>query len=450
MPPAVAIQGATVPLDARLTAPAGAAFLLLADLAPGPVDVLQQRFYVGLSPALTPLAGGLVPTTGTFVMPTVALPAIAGLAGTRVHGQAVVLDGNANNGLFVAGNAASTTYFASTGAVVASFDDPVANGFTGNFAADLDGQVRNLPVTTRTVTPQIAGSVPFQLPIASPLQPGGCREQVVYTAAQVGATGARERLTAVRWTPLGAVSAQVIPQFEMRVGHTDVTPDYSIDPWSALPMFPDSGLSATFADNERVTDLPVRVHGGSYVIDPAAVLPNGTIDYPMSRTFDYDGLSSLLLDFRVGPGGFQPLNGMLVHLASQASAFPGARNVALGSGGVPLDPGTVLVGSPDNAMPVFELEFATVDGLVVSPWLDAQVAQPDYGDAIPAAHLPFGTAISFEFRGATGALGQNATPWSSTPNVADGHRFLQFRATMRADHATGERPTLDTLVVPFQ
>jgi hypothetical protein len=76
---------------------------------------------------------------------------------------------------------------------------------------------------------------------------------------------------------------------------------------------------------------------------------------------------------------------------------------------------------------------------------------PDYGTPVLAVSLPPGTSVQVEYRGsAFGSGGAPTTAWSTSPDIADGRRFLQFRITFSANPVTNERPLVDTLVVPFQ
>jgi hypothetical protein len=134
---------------------------------------------------------------------------------------------------------------------------------------------------------------------------------------------------------------------------------------------------------------------------------------------------------------------------SQTSGLPGARAVAFGTAMQPLQPALTTTGLPDNAMPEFQLEFTRVATRALSPWLAAGVTPPNYGAPLLAASLPPGTAIDVVYRGSTAAAGTNPTAWSTTPDVADGLPFLQFQITFVANLLTGERPLVDSLVVPI-
>jgi hypothetical protein len=451
MDPAVAIVGGPVSPTYDVAAPGGSVYGLFVDLAGGPFDLFGERFYLGLTPAVVPLRTGVMAAAGT-VAGSYTVPLVPGLAGVVLFGQVVVLDAAAQNGQFRVSGGASTTFHTGA-AVVAAFDNPVADGFTGSYASDLAGHVRGGPITTRTHRTIDPVGLYFAQPIVSPLSPHGVRQQLVYRPQNVGASGQPELLTAVRWHahPSIAVTPDTHASFELRIGHSAVTPDYAIDPWSALPAAPLSGLSLTFAANSPNAAAPQLAFAGSYVVDPAHQLPGGYMPYPIAAPFRYDGVSSLLLEFRLGPGTATMANGGVVYLMVQSSPFPFSRVQAVGtSGNVVLPASTPQATSGDNAMHDLELEFRRVETDCVSPWLDSQSPAPDWQAPILAASQPAGTSTTVEFRGSTSAAGTNPTAWSASQDVADGKRFLQFRLVFRANLVTGERPVVDTLVVPHQ
>ena len=451
MDPAVSIQlgGASATHD--LTALPGSAFVVALDLDGGPTEVLGERLLLGLTPSLVTIQSGLIPPGGT-ASGGFSVPLLPFLAGVVVYGQGIVLDPAAPNGVFRASNGASTALFGGSGAVGVSFDGPLA-GFTGSFAADVAGHVRGGPVTTRThqtIDPQ---GVFFLQPIQSPLVPFGCRQQMVFRTQDVGATGEPELLTGIRWRPHPAipVSVDVHTAFELRAGHTPVVPDYSIDPFSALPSAPLSGLSTTFAANTIAVAPPQVLYQGAYIVDPADLLPSGYLPYPLFAPFRYDGLSSLLLEFRVGPNTANGTNGGVVRLMIQSNPEPFARVLARGSAGAFLVPAqTAVADVGDNAMHDLELEFTRVETFCESPWLDSGAPAPDYGAPVIARSLPPGTSVQASFRGAATAAGTNPTAWSPSPDVADGLRHLQFRLVFHSSAVTGERPLVDSVVVPLQ
>lgn len=449
MPGGAAISSSGATLSFQASGQSGSIYAIFADIASGPFDLLGERLYLGLTGNLVAVKTSVMPASGTDSY-TTSLQPFAGLAGIVVHGQVVALDAGSSNGLFSVSNAASTALYTGTSSLVATFDDPVGEGYSGSFASDIDGQIRGGEVTTRTVDTIDPQGVEFPLAVSSPLNVNGCRQQVVYRASTLAATGEPELITGIRWRvhPTLAVASDVFPQFTMRLGHTDVVPDYTVDPLSALPTFPDSGLSAVFADNELLGDAPQVVYSGSYAIGPNTILPGRYFAYPMAQTYAYDGQSSLLIDFRVPQSSANGLNGMAVRLMVQSSALPGSRVVAGGLLGQVVDPDQVVSGIADNAMPEFQIDFARTQTYAQSPWIDSGVASPDYLAPVIGKSLPTGTSIAVEYRGADDVSGSNATAWSSSVDVADSKQFLQHRITFVANHLTGERPLVDTLVVP--
>jgi hypothetical protein len=424
MAPGIPVQSIGAVVGTQLTAAAGAPYAVYVDLDSGPTDLLGERFYLGLSPAFATFDGGIMPPVGVANQ-TAILPVFPGLAGLGVRSQAVVLDLTAPNGIFRVSNAASSLFYIGSAVIAETFDAASVVGYAGSFVSDVPGQIRGGAVTRRLVETIDPQGVPFPIPVASPLAPFGC-------------------------TLTLPLQNDFFPQFELRVGHTDVHPDYTIDPWSALPSAPDSGLSESLLDNELPNAAPVTVYSGSYSISPSSLLPGNFVPYPMFSSFAYDGVSSLLLDFRVQPGLSQGINGMALRLMVQSSPLPGARVVATGTVTQPVLPNQVTLGVPDNAMPEFQIEFTRVQTQALSPWRSAFVVQPDYGSALVATTLPAGTSIDIEYRGSSNGTAATATAWSTTPDVADGLQFLQFRITFHSNPITGERPLIDSLVVPLQ
>ncbi len=452
MDPAIATIGGPANATFDVAASPNSPFAVFLDLSGGPVDLFGQRFYLGLSANLAPMHTGLMPAAGAYAG-SFAVPFLPGIAGVVLYGQAVVLDGTASNALFHVSGGASTTLHAGPNAIVEAFDNPVANGFTGTFASDIAGHVRGGPITTRVHRTIDPAGIFFSFPIATPLVAFGLRQQLVYRPQDVGAVGVPELLTAVRWHvhPAWPVTPDVHSQFELRIGHSTIAPNYAVDPWSALPVAPLSGLGLSFAANSAGKPLPQVAFSGAYVIDPAALLPGDYMPYPIANPFPYDGVSSLLLEFRVSPSTASASNGGVVHLMVQSDAHPFGRVIAAGTATNFLVPGaTANATTGDNAMHDLELVFARVETNCVSPWLDSARLAPDYQAPIVAQSLPPGTSVVAEFRGSASANGAGATGWSTSQDVADGMRYLQFRLVLRANSLTGERPVVDTLVVPHQ
>lgn len=448
MTPAVSVASAAPAATWRVYGQSALPFAVLADLSGGPSfggDLLlgsraSAVLHLGL-PGTTPVQGGF---------PVPPLPAFIG---TVVYAQVLSLDASAPNGMFRPGNGASVAVHGAPSAIVAEFADPVAEGFQGAYRNDVIGHVRGAAVTHRTHETYDPRAARFFAPIQSPLIPLGCREQMVFRPQDVGATGQPESLTAVRWLAEGQVVPDSFLHYEMRVGHSHVHPDYSVDPWSALPVAPGSGLSATFANNEIAGAPPVTVAFGRYDIDPqqAVLSPLGLfLPYPAMVPFGYDGVSSLLFDIRAGQGRGE--NGMAVQLMLQSSPLPAARAVAGGNWMFPMplpNPGAATTANLiDCAMPILQMDFARTESHAVSRWFDAGSAAPDYAPAILGLSLPSGTRVALRYRGSHSASGANPTAWSDVVDVADGHRYLQVDIAMHGNPLTDEVPLVDTLVVP--
>ncbi len=457
MTPAVAPTLAGIVAPYTIVGSPGSFVALFADFGGGPTDLLGERFYLSLSSALTTLQIGVLPASGT-IFGSIQAPLFAGLVGIVVHGQAIALDPSAPNGLFLAGNGESTAIHSGPGAIVAAFDNPVGDGFTGSFTADIEGHVRGGPVTRRTHDTGVQSAGELNVGIIGPLTPHGARAQLVYPAVDLGATGEPELITAIRWAVFSQlpVLAETFPQLQLRVGHTAVVPDFTVGVFSALPLFPNSGLSTVFANNEIPGAPPVLVYQGPYVIDPSQLVFHPTLPsirylpYPMAAPFAYDGTSSLLLDVRMPPSNAIGFNGSNLRIRVQSSPNPFARAVAAGTPGNPLNPATATSATvADCGMTDLQIEFTRVQTFALSPWLDAGTLAPDYGTPVVAQSLPPGTSVQVEYRGSAFGSGSTTTAWSPLPDIADAHRFLQFRIVFRANLVTDERPLVDTLVVPL-
>ena len=270
---------------------------------------------------------------------------------------------------------------------------------------------------------------------------------MVFRPVDVGATGEPELLTAIRWRPLGAVVNQAHPGLDVLVSHSNVQPNYAVGAFSGLPVAPNSGLDDAFAQN------PIGpqnvVFSGAYTVRAADQTASGYMPYPISAPFDYDGQSSLLLEFRNTPSLAPIGNGQAGRLMVASSPDPAARVVAEGNAMSPLAPSTALTGNGDNFLYDYELDFARIESRALSPWY-AGGTNPDYMAPVICDQVPAGTSYSLEFRGANDAQGSGATVWSASQDVADGRPFLQARVRFVGSIRSGAVPFLDNLVVPIR
>lgn len=453
MTPAVGIGAGSASLQWQLEGPIPTPHAVLMSLYGGPSDFMGATLLLGYpySPTIVHFAMSSAGATNGAIV----VPGNAALAGATLFGQPVVIDPQAANGLFRVGTGASTVIHSASHAIALDFTDPVASGFQGNFRDDIAGHVRGGVVLHRTQDTLSPSGALFGQPIQSPLNPQGCREQMVFRAVDLAATGEPELVTAVRWLALGQVVPDTFLQFELRMGHSHVVPDYSVDPFSALAIAPGSGLSSLFANNEIPTQPPVTVALGRYDVDPSTATwswPGLFVPYPAIAPFRYDGASSLLLDFRVTQG-LLGVNGQQVQLMVQSGPMPAARAVASGTWQAPMplpNPGQATQANIlDCAMPVLQFDFARVETHAQSPWLNSGLANPDYHAAIVAASNRPGTSVEVRYRGSFGGNATGATAWSTNPDIADGMQYLQIDVRLIGNPLSDEVPILDTLVVPI-
>lgn len=449
-----------------------AAFVLLTDFAPGPRLVLGETLELGLSPSLFALDAGALDATGSYAL-NLTIPGLPALSGLIAYSQALFPSPSAPNGLFTASNGESTVFFAGSSLVIERFDDPAAAGFVGTYDLASVGRLRGT-FSRRRVQPvgvgdqleaPTPGSVPahaMQLPvgIASPLDPRGCRSQMLYRAADLGGDGAPEVLTRVYWRVFDGqpVVPNTLDRVAIRVSHSQIVPNFLVGSFSALPEFPLSGLGSTFALNE--SSAPVLVRNGPYAIDPNDVVlgldSQGVgryLDWGIGTNFVWNGVDSLLLDVRTDPSPTSLFgeNGAQVYVSIQSDALPGARCVArptLPFGAI--DPDVVATGVQDNVIHDMVFEFARVESTALSPFRASSSLAPNYLPAIVAASTPGTSSIVITYRGADDAAGTNATPFSPNVDIADGKPFLQYSITLIADVVTGAVPSIDTLVIPVQ
>lgn len=437
-------------LDTVLIGSGGQPYASLIDLDGGPRTVLGETFHLGLSAALQTLDAGQLPAGGLRVL-RIPTPTAGVLLGVPLYLQSVVLDSNATNGLFATSDGESTVFYRAAAVMVDDFRSPAAEGITGGFDATVLGRLQGAPVERRTHVVMPSGAVPFNAGVTGALNPNGARAQMVYRATDIGGTGQSEELVAIRWRPFqGQVQDDNFQRLVIDVVHSHVVPDYTVGQFSALPVFPGSGLSTTFAQNVKPGDTPVRAFDGSYAIRAANLRADGYLGYPaLQQSFTYNGIDSLLLDFRmVASPGAAGVNGAAVYLMVQSSAQPNSRALESGSSGNPVDPfQSTVANMASNTLHDVQLEFAKVRSVAVSPWRAAPVARPNYDAPSVASSVPDGSSLLMEYRGADDASGSNATPWFSNIDFADGQPFLQWRATFVADHRTGGVPSIDAIVI---
>jgi hypothetical protein len=444
------LPGSAASFTCDTTALPGALFVVLADVSGGPTDLFGVRYQLGLTPALLTVFAGRIPASGQASVQLLVRPP-AGLIGVPLHLQSLVLNPAAPNLAFELSNGESTAFVRSGGLHVERFDHPAAEGFTGGFDRGLRDRLQGGAVRRRLHSTTDPQGVSFGQGIATPLSHHGVRAQFCYRRADVGSAGEAELLTAIRWRSFGAsLSADRFDRLQVLAAHSDVVPDYTIDPWSALPAFPNSGLAPICPNNVKAGETLQSLYDGAYAIGPGDLRGDGYVDYPLARAFAYNGADSLLLEVRVAPSAVpgSGANGQIVRLMVQSSPRPDARLVRAGRVGAPIDPDQVQSGQGDNAMHDLQLEFVRVRTVAISPW--RFTGNADFQTPIVARVVPAGTSLEIEYRGADDGHGGGATAWSTNIDGADGKSFLQFRVTFIGDPRTGEVPALDSLLIPLR
>jgi hypothetical protein len=435
-------------LQTTLIARPGSSFAALLDGDGGPTRFLGETFYLRLGPGLLAFDAGAIGASGVHTR-TLQVP-IAMAINVPVYLQAVVLDNGAPNGLFWTTDGESAVVVRSLGVFVEKLVDARAQGYTGDYDRAQLGRLQAAAVRVRTQRTVPDGGVLFASPVIGPLNPFGVRTQLVLRARELGAIGEEEIVTAIRWRPLNAVAQDAFADLSLELAHSTVVPDFAIDPFSALPRFPNSGLSRTFASNVKQGESLVQIYRGPYLILPGDQRADGYLPYPApQRLFVYNGVDSLLLDFKMTPSNASGRNGHAAYLMVQSSPRPDARAFDGGTATNPVNPhASVLAQNGDNTELDLQIELAKVASIAISPWRDSGVAAPDYHAPVLARSVPAGATLDVEYRGSASPDGASPTPWSASIDGIDGLRYLQMRVTMRAALG-GAVPSLDAIVIPL-
>jgi len=430
----------------------GQPFATLLDIDGGPRTIAERTFWLGLR-ALTVLHAGTLDPLGAFSasLPT---PNQASLSGVALYGQALVLP---RTGPFELSPGESTILHQGSAAIVEDFRDPVASGITGTYDRSVKRRLMAVPPTRRvvsTIKPLNRLQWLFPQPIPGPLNKYGTRVQMVFRASDLGATGNEEVITAIRWRPFNrTVVDDRFARLNIRVSHTSVVPDFTVDRFSALPMFPDSGLDLKFDNNVKQSEKLVSLYDGPYSIRKADLRPDGYLSFPTPQTgFVYNGFNSLLLDFRMAPSPTSSgANGAELYLMVQSSPKPYSLIQDYGTATNTVDPFKSSVAQTGGSTVFdYQIELARTISVAQSPFLQAPKANPDYQQPAIAASIPAGTSIEVEYRGALTAAGGSASYWATTIDQADGMPYVQYRVTFTSDYRTDAVPSIDTLVIPIK
>ncbi|MCA8968410.1 MAG: hypothetical protein KDC95_01450 [Planctomycetes bacterium] len=447
--PAAARPGDSVGYITR--ARTNAAYAIFVDPVPRHDPFFGQILRIG-SPQVV-LVASVIATTGTD-SGSIRLPNQPALVGASAFLQAFVLDNTSSNGVFRASNGESLSFHASKYSVIERFDDPRASGYQGEFESTKDGRLIGVAPKSRTVlTVDSTRGYAFGQPVVGELSPYGAHQQVVLRPVDLASQGDEEIVTAIRMRPFGSFGTGVVGRLAIDMSHSGVSPDFTVDAFSALPKYPASGLQVTYSKNVKAGATPQRVFNGPWAIDPKNLTKDGFLAYPTpSGVFRYNGADSLLIDFRVAPVSTLPAGfGHTIRLAIQSSARPNARIFRQGTSALPYDPFNAplaLAQDGDNSLFVLQVDLVDATSVVVSPWRSSGRQVPIYRKPVLAASLPPGTSISVELREALDSQGTGASAFTEDVTQLRGLPYFQERITLRG-LPDGTRPWLEALVVPI-
>lgn len=430
-----------------------AAYATLFDFDGGPVQFMGADFFLGFTPGLGVLDSG---TIGIAGFRTAQIPTGRGPLDLPLYLQSIVLEPGPAF-VFRTTDGESTLIANAPFLIVEDFDDPIAQGLTGDFDASVRGRIEAAMPRRRVQNVPPPGGALFNQPISGPLNALGVRMQMVVRAGDLGASGVPEYVTGIRWMPYQNAVLQPDRFFNMAIdlAHSFVVPDYTIDPFTALPRFPNSGLALVFQQNVAGGSIPQRVFQGDYAIDPVQRQADGYMPFPSIRPFLYDGVRSLLIDFRTPPDPRSlGLNGLAGYLMVMSSPQPNSRVLAAGNpifGPPRVDPYTTTVAlTGDNFYFDMQVELTRTRSTALSRWIHAQGASPQYLAPVVSASVPTGTTMSLHYRGADDPLGLTATPWAGAPQAVSGHAYLQYMVVFDAALSGRARPSIDQIVIPYQ
>ena len=444
-------------LTALSTSSPGAPYLHLLDTRSSRLELAGETLWLGLSPALLLLDSGVMPSSGQKLL-SLPIPATSSLHGIALVGQVLLLSPTVPNGSFALSRPQTTALSSGRSFVAETFAAPSASGFTGDFDRSERDVLSPLPVQYREqrLLDSIKSGRAFGQSLAGPFAAGGVRMQWVLRSFDLAARRG-ESVVGIAWRPFqGRLNGpNRIARMRLELGHSKTVPDYTVDPFSALPKFPNSGLSTQFAANRPKLGMQLAFDS-SYSYAAPQLRADGYVELPaFGQQFVYNGWDSILLDFFVPHSSqTQVQDGMQVWLPVLSMANPYSRAYMAGTVMAPRDPFSATQGQGDNTLPDLKIRFAKVASTAQSPFYAANVGSPDWQAPIILADVPAGCSVELEFQGSTtpNTSGQLTTwlPASQVDRQLDGWRHVRFRAHMIANGLNGKRPALHSVVVPIR
>lgn len=144
--------------------------------------------------------------------------------------------------------------------------------------------------------PVVAVMNPFPSGVQTPLSPFGCRLLQIYRYIDVGfsltdQTNYNVDVEGLAWAPASEqITADVFPEYEMRLGHSWRAPDEVIDQQNLFPAHPNTGLTPAFALQVLTPNVsPMKIvhpRDQGYTIDPGNAFRTATgtlmLPWPMN------------------------------------------------------------------------------------------------------------------------------------------------------------------------
>jgi hypothetical protein len=300
-----------------------------------------------------------------------------------------------------------------------------------------------------TINPLVGGSI--TLGPALPALSLGRRRMNLYRQAELGTAGTVIRTA---WGPdSDALFASTYPRVIVKMGHKIAGTSFSI---------------GSFDSQFDVDGFVVLADVDAYKVPQAAdvngdnIKQTGYFDWPeLDRFFDYNGTDDLILDveaeegttwqqFRtfVAASGGPPCDCRFVACIVNTSIGLRLMDTVFG-GDTPNPPNSAGFPNPLNAVDVMQFEIATLLSIGQSLYYDTNEEDPTYLTPIivPVVQAGGSTIVMRYSASADGLL--EDVPFTTNISASNGFRFLRFQAEMRSNIATGLRPRIAKMDIPF-
>jgi len=308
-------------------------------------------------------------------------------------------------------------------------------------------------------SPNVLVGPDVQPPLGLPPTSAGRRMQSLYRAVELGGSGT---VIGARWRTLGTIGAAGAnySRVVIRLGHK--TSDANLTNVGFAAEYDVDGF-VTVAD----TPYSVTAQSGGNVYIP----------WPVFETFfDYDGVHDLLMEVRATEGtatqalamfiaasgstcGGGPFPKTASSCAEFYSAVPGCYlNNSIGvrrkqgnfSSDDPIPAGTVRnLPNPAPAVYLAEFDLAQTRSVATSLYYDTGATDPDYVSPIVVPLVQSsGAQVELMWSGSHDGIVEDV-PFTANINDVDGHRFIRWRANLKANYITGGRARIDRIEIPF-